>query len=257
MLAFQIGPFTVAYYGIMIVTGIIAATLVSLVEAKRRREDTAHIFNILLVILPLGFMGARLYHVIDQWDYYSQHPAMIIGGAGLGIFGAVIGGAIGLTIYAVIRKLNIRRWMDILCPGVILAQAIGRWGNFFNQELYGYPTDLPWGIYIDPAHRLPGFETYTHFQPLFLYEFLWNLSGCVFLLYVARKWHKRLLDGDIALLYVMFYGVVRFFLEGFKISVWTVEGIPTARWITGIGIVVALVIMIWQHSRHRPSSSAQ
>ncbi|MBI2830867.1 MAG: prolipoprotein diacylglyceryl transferase [Chloroflexi bacterium] len=256
MIAFQIGPFTVAYYGIMIVTGVIAATLVSLLEARRKGEDTQHLYNILLVILPLGFIGARAYHVIDQWAYYSQHPAQIFGGAGLGIFGAVIGGAIGLTIYAIVRKLNVRRWLDIVAPGVILAQAIGRWGNFFNQELYGYPTDLPWGIYIAPEHRVPGFETYTHFQPLFFYEFLWNLSGCIFLLLVARKLQKRLVDGDIALLYVMWYGVGRFFLEGLKISVWTLEGIPTARWISAIGIAVAVLIMILQHRRQKPAAAS-
>lgn len=251
MAAFHLGPLTIAYYGIMIATGVLAAAVLSYLEAKRRHDDTRHIYNLVLIVLPLGIIGARLYHVIDQWSYYSQHPAMIIGGAGLGIFGAIIGGVIGLLIYTRWKKLSTLRWLDIVAPGVILAQAIGRWGNYFNQELYGYPTNLPWGIYIDPAHRLPGYETYTHFQPLFLYELMWGLLGCVLLLYVGRKWQERLLNGDIFFLYVIYYSIGRFYLEGLKIDVWTIGGIPTARWITGVAFVVLLSIIIYRHYRHR------
>ena len=135
---------------------------------------------------------------------------MIIGGRGLGIFGAIIGGALGLIIYTRWKKLGTLRWLDIFAPGLILAQAIGRWGNFFNQELYGYPTDLPWGLYIDPAHRLAGYESFSHFHPLFLYESLWNLLGFVGLMEVGRKLSSLLRDGDIFLLYVIYYGVGRF-----------------------------------------------
>jgi len=233
MVAFHLGPFTIAYYGIMITIGVIAAIVLSYLEAKRRHDDTRHIFNIVLIILPLGAIGARLYHVIDQWSYYSQRPSMIIGGAGLGIFGAIIGGVIGLIIYTRWQKLSTLHWLDIVAPGVILAQAIGRWGNYFNQELYGYPTNLPWGIYIDPTHRLPGYEGYTHFQPLFFYEFLWDLLGCILLLSIGRKWQKRLLTGDIFLSYVIYYSIGRFYLEGLKINVWTIDNIPTARWSSG------------------------
>ena len=255
MIAFQFGPFTVAYYGIIVTTGIIAAIVLSHLEAKRRQEDTRHIFNMLLVILPLGIIGARLYHVIDQWDFYRQHPLNIIGGAGLGIFGALIGGIIGLIVYTRWQKLSTLRWMDIIAPGAILAQAIGRWGNYFNQELYGYPTNLPWGIYIDPEHRLPGYEAYTHFHPLFLYESLWDLSGCGFLLIAGRKWRNRFLNGDLFFLYVIYYGAGRFFLEGLKLNVWTIGSIPTARWVTGIGIVVLAGVMICRHIRRRSNIS--
>src|SRR3989338_6281490 len=163
MVAFHIGPLTIAYYGIMLTTGVIAAIIVSSMEAKRRHDNPEHIMNLVVFTLHLGMIGARLYHVIDQWSYYSQHSGQIIGGAGLGIFGAVIGGAAGLLIYTRWQKLSTLHWLDIVAPGLILAQAIGRWGNFFNQELYGYPTNLPWGLFINEAHRLPGFETYTHF----------------------------------------------------------------------------------------------
>lgn len=254
MVIFQLGPFAISLYGIMITSGVVAAAFLSYLEAKRRQLDTEHVLKLLLVVLPLGVIGARLYHVIDLWSYYSQNPALIFGGRGLGIFGALIGGGIGLIIYTLWQKLSALQWLDIVSPGVILAQAIGRWGNYFNQELYGYPTDSPWGIYIAPEHRLPGFENYTHFQPLFFYEFLWNLLGCALLLFVGRKLPQRLLNGDIFFLYVIWYSLGRFYLEGLKIDVWTLGGVPTARWITAIALVASVAVMVYRHWRHARKS---
>jgi len=245
--AFQIGPITIGLYGIMITLGVIAAITLSVIEAKRWGQSSReHILNMALFILPLGIIGARLYHVIDEWSFYSQNPGLIIGGRGLGIFGAIAGGAIGILIYTKWKRLSTLNWLDIIAPGLILAQAIGRWGNFFNQELYGYPTDLPWAIYIDPAHRLHGYEAFSHFHPLFLYESVWNVLGCILLLLAGRKFKQRLLSGDIFFMYVIYYSVGRFFLEGLKIDVWTLSGIPTARWISGIAIVVSLGAMVYR-----------
>ncbi len=251
MTALQLGPLTIGLYGVMITLGIVAAITVAYLEARRYGDDTRHVVNITLVVLPLGAIGARLYHVIDRWSYFVEHPAEIFGGAGLGIFGAVIGGAIGVIVYTQWRKLSTLHWLDVAAPGVILAQAIGRWGNFFNQELYGYPTDLPWGIFIDEAHRLPGYESATHFHPLFFYEFIWNILGGAFLLFAGRKWRDRLLNGDIFFMYAIWYSVGRMYLEGLKIDVWTLGGIPTARWISGIVIVALVVIMIYRHVRRK------
>ena len=248
--AFQIGGLTIAWYGIMITTGILAALGIAFIEAKKRGEASTHVINMALIVVPLGAIGARLYHVIDQWEYYIHNPGMIIGGQGLGIFGAIIGGAIGLFIYTRWRTLGTLRWLDIVAPGLVLAQAIGRWGNFFNQELYGYPTNLPWGIYIDPSHRLLGYESFSHFHPLFLYESLWNLLGFTVLMIVGRKLRSRLRDGDIFFLYVIHYGVGRFFLEGLKIDVWTLGGVPTARWITGLAVIAAVSVLIFRHCKY-------
>ena len=249
-IAFHIGSLTVGWYGILIATGVLAALGIAFIEARRRGEATAHVINVALIGVPLGAIGARLYHVIDQWEYYIHNPGLIINGRGLGIFGAIIGGVLGLIIYTRWKKLSTLRWLDIVAPGLILAQAIGRWGNFFNQELYGYPTNLPWGIYIDPAHRLPGYENYSHFHPLFLYESLWNLLGFAILMLLGRKLSRRLRDGDIFFLYVIHYSIGRFFLEGLKLDVWTLGGIPTARWITGLAIVVAIIVMVIRHHKH-------
>lgn len=249
-IAFQIGPFAVRWYGIMITLGVISTLTVAVFEAKRRGENWEHVLNAALIVIPMGIVGARLYHVIDRWDFYSQNPVLIFGGAGLGIFGAVIGGAIGLLIYTRWKKLSTLRWMDIVAPGLILAQAIGRWGNYFNQELYGYPTDLPWAIYIEPAHRLPGFENYSRFHPLFFYESMWNLLGFTLLMLLGRKLRNRLIDGDIFLMYAIFYSSGRIFLERLKPEVWTLGGFPTASWISIIAIVVSVAVIAYRHYRH-------
>ncbi len=247
--AFYLGTLAIHWYGMLIALAVVAALGITFIEARRRGEATAHVINLALIVVPLGAIGARLYHVIDKWDYYMQNPEMIIGGRGLGIFGAVIGGTIGLIIYSKLRKLGALRWLDITTPGLLLAQAIGRWGNFFNQELYGYPTDLPWGIYINPVNRLPGYESFSHFHPLFLYESLWNLVGFSILMILGRKLQNRLIDGDIFFLYVIYYSVGRFFLEGLKIDVWTIAGIPTARWICGIAIIASIAVIIYRRYR--------
>lgn len=247
--SFNIGPLTIQYYGIFISLGILSAIVYAFYEARRRGENLDHVINMALVVIPLGIIGARLYHVIDYWSYYSQNLMEIFGGRGLGIYGAIIGGAAGVLIYCAWKKLSPLRWMDIIAPGLILAQAIGRWGNFFNQELYGYPTDLPWGIYIEPGNRLSGFETYTHFHPLFLYESLWNLLGFAILFFVNRKYGKRLLDGEVTIAYFMYYSVGRFILEGMKINVWTIAGFPTARWISIITFIVCLAIIIYRRRK--------
>jgi len=250
-IAFSIGNLDVHWYGIMIMLGVVSAITIAWIEAKRRGENADHVLTMALVAVPCGVIGARLYHVIDQWDYYMQNPNLIVGTQGLGIFGAVIGGAIGLIIFARVLHLSTLRWMDIVAPGLILAQAIGRWGNFFNQELYGYPTDLPWAIFIEPAHRLPELVNYEYFHPLFFYEFLWNLTGAVTLLVLGRRFKNWLHDGDIFLCYLIWYGVGRFGLEGLKPDVWTLGGFPTARWITLFAVIISIALLIFRHRRRK------
>lgn len=250
-IAFSIGKLDVHWYGIMIMLGVVAAITVAWFEAKRRGENPDHVMSMALAAVPLGVIGARLYHVIDKWDYYMQNPNLIVGAQGLGIIGAVIGGALGLIIFTRILRLSTPRWLDIVAPGLILAQAIGRWGNFFNQELYGKPTDLPWAIYIDPAHRLSQYANSEYFHPLFFYEFLLNLTGAVTLLVLGRRFRNWLRDGDIFLFYLIWYGVGRFGLEGLKPDVWTLGGFPTARWITIFAVVISVALLIYRHRRRR------
>ncbi|MGC8838076.1 MAG: prolipoprotein diacylglyceryl transferase [Anaerolineae bacterium] len=258
---FRIGPLAVRWYGVLVVTGVLAAAWLSTVEARRRGEDPDHVWNALSLCLILGILGARLYHVFSSssltgigWAYYREHPIDIIafwkgGFQGLGIFGAITGGIVALAIYSYWAKLRFVRWLDIAAPGVLLAQAIGRWGNFFNQELYGKPTDLPWAIYIDPAHRLPGYEQFERFHPTFLYESLWNLAMCLLLLWIARRYAHWLLEGDVFLLYVVFYCVGRTWVQTLRLDQWIVgQGIPLEQVLPAALALLAGAGILLRHS---------
>ncbi|MGQ9625440.1 MAG: prolipoprotein diacylglyceryl transferase [Anaerolineae bacterium] len=254
--AFRIGPFAVHWYGILVVSGALAAAFITGLEAKRRGEDPDHAWNVLLWCLLAGLVGARLYHVFSypqgvgrNWDFYRQHPEAIlkIWEGGLGIYGAVAGGVLALYIYTQLNRLSFGRWLDCGAPGLILAQAIGRWGNFFNQELYGYPTDLPWGIYISPAYRLPGLEAYERFHPTFLYESLWNLAGFALLMFVARRFSSYLLDGDVFCLYAIYYPLGRIWVEALRPDSWMVGPIRVAHIVSALSIVLALAIILYRH----------
>lgn len=257
---FRIGPLAVRWYGVLVVTGVLVAAWLSTVEARRRGEDPDHVWNALSLCLILGILGARLYHVFSSssltgigWSYYREHPIDIIafwkgGFQGLGIFGAVAGGIVALAIYSYWAKLRFVRWLDIAAPGVLLAQAIGRWGNFFNQELYGKPTDLPWAIYIDPAHRLPGYEQFERFHPTFLYESLWNLAMCLLLLWIARRYARWLLEGDVFLLYVVFYCAGRTWVQTLRLDQWIVgQGIPFEQVLPAALALLAAAMIAFRH----------
>ena len=259
--AFRLGPISIRWYGLILMTGTLIAAYIASLEARRRSEDPDHVWNALSLCLIFGIIGARLYHVISSpqfgvgWDYYRQHPLEIIafwrGFQGFGIYGAVMGGIVGLYIYTRLNKLNFLRWADIAVPGLLLAQAIGRWGNFFNQELYGYPTDLPWGVYISPENRLPGFESFERFHPTFLYESLWNLLAFLALMYVARRYSQRLLDGDLLCLYGILYPLGRFFIEFQRPDAWKVGGIAVAQLIAIASIIACVVIMVYRRRARR------
>jgi phosphatidylglycerol:prolipoprotein diacylglycerol transferase len=263
-IAFQIGPIAVHWYGILIVLGILGAAYLSTYTARLWGEDPQIVWDALVWCVFLGVIGARLYHVltptpsmgVDQW-YYFRNPLEIFKTwkGGLGIYGAVAGGALGL--YIVIRRArrDMWRWMDITVPGLALAQAIGRWGNFVNQELYGRPTDLPWGIYIDPAYRLPGYEMFERFHPTFLYESIWNLATAAALVYVTWRYRDKLASGIVASIYFISYSTIRFFLEFIRLDSPMAGGGFTIAQIVALGvIVVATGVLIWRtKAGQRPS----
>jgi phosphatidylglycerol:prolipoprotein diacylglycerol transferase len=265
-IAFQIGPVTVYWYGLLIATGALVGAWLASLEAQRRGWDPDHVWNALVICLILGLIGARLYHVVSSpaggaqgWNYYRQHPIDIIrfwrngqltGISGLGIYGAVAGGLLGLFIYTRFAGLSFFNWADIGVIGLAMGQAIGRWGNFFNQELYGDPTNLPWGIRIDQAHRLPQFADLpadTRFHPTFLYESLWNLLAVGILLYLARRFEHRLRPGDLLLAYGILYPVGRFLVEFERPDAWRIGGIPTAQLIAVASIVVCAGLLVYRH----------
>ena len=257
-IAIQIGPISIHWYGILFAVAAVVAAWLATREARRRGEDPERVWTMLLVAAVGGIIGSRIYHVIHQWEFYSANPALIpqVWNGGLGIPGGVAGGLIVLLAYTRINRLNFLRWIDIGAPAMLLAQAIGRIGNFVNQELFGPPTDLPWGIPIDQDHRVPpwtNLDQYpidsTFFHPLFAYEAFLNLVGMGVLLWVGRRFARRLYDGDVAMLYFVWYGSVRTILETFRTGNWLVGGIPVAILI-GVGAAVfGAAVIIIRHAR--------
>lgn len=264
-IAFEIGPISVAWYGIILVLGLLAGTYLATVEARRKGLNPDHIWNAILLVAFLGLVGARLYHIVSSpqgtnigFDYYLQNPAEIFniagGIRGLGVFGAVAGGLLGAVLYARVNRLDLLVWLDVAAPGLLLGQAIGRWGNFFNQELYGFPTTLPWGIPIDPVYRLPQFADLpaeARFHPTFLYESLWNLASLGILLYLARRHGDRLRDGDLLLGWAILYPLGRLLTEIQRPDAWLVGGIPTAQIISAALMLVSAGLLVYRH-RIRP-----
>jgi phosphatidylglycerol---prolipoprotein diacylglyceryl transferase len=264
--ALEIGPIQLHWYGIIIASAVLIAGLLGTRVARWLNEDPDDGWSMLLLVMVLAVIGARLYHVIHLWEYYSANPVEIpmIWNGGVGIPGGVAGGALGIWIYTRSKGLSAARWMDIFAPALLLGQVIGRLGNFVNQELYGPPTSLcgadfppclPWGIQIDAAHRVGtpwDAVTFppatTTFVPLFAYEMVLNFIGMLLLLFVIRRFGPRLFAGDAVLIYLMWYGAVRTLLETYRVNNWTIIGVPTAMW---VGIAAVVLSGAWLWYRHR------
>ena len=276
-IAFRIGSFPVHWYGICYAVGLVAVYLLLVREARRRGEDPELVGNGLIIVAIAALIGGRLYHVIDQWALYKDDLITAIlpitrqangsygfaGFSGLGVPGGIITGTIAAWILTRRWRVSFWTWADIVAPGLFVMQAIGRIGNFFNQELYGPPTTLPWGIAIDCEHRVAAYPcdvfplATTHFHPLFLYESLSGLVGAAVLLWLARRPNSRLVTGDLLLIFFVWYGTTRFVLEFLRTGNWTFFGIATAQ-IVSVGFVIAGLVGLWyRHGRGRPAATAQ
>lgn len=239
--AFSLGPIDVAWYGILIATAIFLGTILALREAEQQGWDSDRFLNVIIFSLPAAFIGARLYYVIFNWQYYLKNPSEIPATwhGGLAIHGGLIGAV--LVAYFVLRKYKMNFWqaIDIAAPSIVLGQAIGRWGNFINQEAYGYPVDpekIPWAMFIDGAYR----------HPTFLYESIWNIGIFVFLLWFRRK--KGLKYGDVFLTYVIFYSFGRFIIEGFRTdSLMLTSSLRMAQVISIFLIIIAGSLLFYRH----------
>lgn len=257
----QIGRYTIYYYGIIIMVGAIAAAWLAAVEARRRGQSTEIVWDGLVWVLIGGIVGARIWHILTPpasmveagytTMYYLTHPlnAINIRAGGLGIPGAVIGGMLAMYIFTRRRKLDFALWLDVVAPALALGQAIGRWGNFFNQELYGSPSNLPWAINISPEYRLPGFENQATFHPLFLYESLWNFGVVALLLWLGRKYQDRLINGDLFLIYLIAYPLGRFLLEFLRLDPARVGGININQTVMLVVALVSAGVLIWRHRK--------
>jgi len=261
---FSMGPLFVHYYGIVLMLGAVLGGVLAANEAKRRGHDPELVWDLLIWLIIGGIVGARLWHILTPAPsaiasgittmYYLTHPldAIAVWNGGLGIEGAIAGGMIALILFTRRNKLDFLEWTDIGAPGLALGQAIGRWGNFFNQELYGVPTNLPWKLYIDPAHRLNGYENVQYYHPLFFYESILNLLNMLFLLWIARRFAGRLKKGDVFLAYLVIYPTIRFFLEFLRIDSSFIAGVNINQVIAAAVAILAAAALIW---RHRPTAS--
>lgn len=218
-IALQIGPLAVRWYGLLIAAGVMLGTTLAHREALRRGQDPDKLLNLIVVTVLSALLGARLYYVLFNWDYYGTQLTKVfaIWEGGLAIHGGLIAGALATVLYCRTAGLSVPLTMDIMAPSVAIGQAIGRWGNFFNQEAFGIPTDMPWRLYIDPYHRPPNLKTFEFFHPTFLYESLWNLLVFCVLWFGLRK---RLANrpGALTLAYLGLYSLGRFFVEGLRID---------------------------------------
>lgn len=241
-----------------------------LAGAPWRPWNPDHTWNALLWALVLGLIGARLYHVLtpspsmaaagifSPLDYF-RNPIELLNfrGGGLGIYGGIIGGLLGLIIYTRRNRITTLGWADLAAVGLALGQAIGRWGNFFNQELYGSPTNLPWAVFIDPIYRLPDYVNFERFHPAFLYESLWSLMTFFILYRLARRHANRLLPGEPAALYLIAYAIGRSLLELVRLDSRAVaffgleSGLAIATLVSLIVAVVVIVAVVYRRLARR------
>lgn len=261
---FEAGPLALRWYGLLLVGGMIAASWVASRYVFRKGHDGELVWDMLVWILIPALIGARLYYVFIQsprgpqgFDRFMENPITIlqIWNGGIHIFGAFIFGSIALLLYGRFRNLDMSIYMDGIALGMPLGQAIGRWANFINQELYGPPTTLPWGLRIDSQHRIPPyndltqFPEATRFQPLFLYESLWNFVGFGLMFWLSRRYEDWLKPWDLLLMYLIWYPLGRFFLEFVRTDSWFFGGTPfnTVHLISAISILVGAGLLWWRH----------
>lgn len=230
--AFSIFGIDVMWYGILISTGVLIGIIIALMECRRIGFKEDNLLDFLLYAIPAAIVGARTYYVIFSWDYYSQNLNQIINirNGGLAIHGALIAGVIVSIIFCKVRKINPWQILDIVIPSVALGQAIGRWGNFINQEAYGGPTNLPWGILVDGVKV----------HPTFLYESIIDLLVFIFLMWFRKN--KRKNEGETFSLYLILYSIGRFFVEGLRTDSLMFYNIRVAQLIS-VGLALIGVIL--------------
>lgn len=253
----QLGPVTLRFYALFILLGIVLGLWLTANRLKARGVKASVAVDIAIWAVPFGIIGGRIYHVLTHWnDYFAEgadpSSALRIWEGGLAIYGAIAFGAVGAWIGCRSAGIRFLSFADALAPGLLLAQAVGRWGNYFNNELFGLPTTLPWGLEIEkinPAYPV-GLPAGELFHPTFLYESLWCLLGVVVLLLVDRKY--QLQWGRLFSLYLVFYSVGRVFIESIRIDPANIIlGLRTNVWSAILGIVVGVALYL--HSRrHHP-----
>lgn len=247
---FQLGPLAIRWYGLLIASAVLIGVSLSQYLAKRRHVNPELLGDLVVWLVLAAIPGARLYYVLFEWEEYQQNPADIIAiwKGGIAIHGAIIGGAIAAVIFARVNKISFWQLADLVAPALILGQAIGRWGNFFNSEAFGSPTDLPWKLYI-PAERRPlGYGNFDYFHPTFLYESLWNLMVfglLLFLFFRDLRGKPRLKAGTLFLVYMAAYSSGRIWIEGLRTDSLMFGPLRIAQLVSLTGILLGLLGLAW------------
>ena len=235
------------FYGVILAIAIITGVFVSEYFATKNfgfKKDT--IIDLAPYLVVFGIIGARLYYCLLNHDFYMRFPTEILAirHGGISIHGAILGGFIGLLIYAYRRKLSVQKLCDVTAIGLVLAQAIGRWGNFFNSEAFGRPTQLPWKLYIAPQYRPVPFLENEYFHPTFLYESVLDLFVFGVLIWIVKS-KRQGQDGNLALIYLILYSLVRIFVERYRIdSVSYIHGIPIAIIVSVAILLVSVLVLV-------------
>ncbi len=253
-IAFHIGPLTIRWYGVLMASAILVGFWLADREAKRERVSADKLLNAGQWAIIAGLVGARIYEVIFNWDYYGQHlwkiPAVWEGG--LAIHGGLIAGTlIGLWV-ARREGLPIRPSLDVVAPSIAIGQAIGRWGNFFNEEAFGTPTDLPWRLYISPQNRPLQYAGSEYFHPTFLYESIWDVLVFVALITVRRRLANR--PGVVFYLYLGLYSVGRFLIESIRVDSFWVGSFRVPQLASVVGVALALVGLFFSRSEGKAAA---
>lgn len=240
-IAFSIFGIDIAWYGVLISLGVFIGSILAINQSIKKGWHEETLIDFILWVVPLSFIGARLYYVVFAWDMYKDNPisALNFRQGGLAIHGAIITAIIVAIVFTRKRKLSFWELADISAPSLVLAQSIGRWGNYINQEAYGRPTDLPWGILIDGVKV----------HPTFLYESLWNFGVFLYLLWYRKN--KQKVDGEIFLLYIILYSFIRFWIEGLRTDSLMLGSIRVAQLVSIAGIVIAGIYLHHRRKSYR------
>lgn len=254
---FTIGAFSVRWYGFLIASAVLIGVSLSQYLAKKRGINPDLLGDLAIWLIVAAIPCARLYYVLFQWQNYAQRPEDIIAiwKGGIAIHGAILGGTLATVIFARLNKISLWQLTDLVVPSLILGQAIGRWGNFFNSEAFGAPTDLPWKLYIPPERRPLDYLNVEYFHPTFLYESIWNILVFILLLYLffwGLRHRDRLKVGTLTFVYMIAYSLGRVWIEGLRTDSLMLGSVRIAQLVSISFILLGIGGLIWLYRLKRP-----
>jgi phosphatidylglycerol---prolipoprotein diacylglyceryl transferase len=253
---FEWGPIVLRWYGLLIASAVLIGVNLSQTLATKRHVDPELLSDLAVWLVVAAIPSARLYYVLFEWRQYAQHPEKIVAiwEGGIAIHGAILGGVIAALIFSKIKQISFWQLADLVAPSLILGQAIGRWGNFFNSEAFGAPTNLPWKLLIPRDRRPFGFENVEFYHPTFLYESLWNLAvfGLLMTLFIQDRRSKiRLKVGTLFLTYLIAYSAGRVWIEGLRTDSLMIGGLRTAQLVSLSGMAIGTIGLVWLYGLRR------